>query len=75
MGEIMIKPQLPVDAHVRAALDRLRHFGVRFIPQGEEGRRRPGHCVYCNGQCLGATRDCEVRVYDESTERYRHIKR
>jgi hypothetical protein len=31
-----------------------------------EGPRRVGHCVYCAGQCIGATTHCEVRVFSES---------
>jgi hypothetical protein len=64
-----MKSKQAVDMHVRCILDFVRLVGSKWIPSGEEGRRRPGHCVHCFGQCFGATIQCEARVFDESIKR------
>lgn len=51
---------------VKAAVLKVALSGSKMRVVGEEGPRRPGHCVYCQGMCRGLQPACESRVFVEA---------
>lgn len=56
-----------LSGYMRWVLGAVTVHGSKWEPIGVEGPRRPGHCNRCGGQCWGCTTDCELRVWNEST--------